>query len=62
MVQRLFVQSAPLVVDIMLATPESREAISRLGNAYSGLAKLIQQGDRDALIDEFQATYDFFQR
>jgi prephenate dehydrogenase len=60
MVQRLFVQSAPLVVDIMLATPESRGAISRLGNAYSGLAKLVQQGDRDALIDEFQATHDFF--
>jgi prephenate dehydrogenase len=62
MVQRLFVQSAPLVVDIMLATPESCEAISRLGNTCSRLAKLIQQGDRDALINEFQITHDFFQR
>jgi prephenate dehydrogenase/chorismate mutase/prephenate dehydrogenase len=62
MVQRLFAQSAPLVVDIMLATPESREAIARLGNTYSGLAKLIQQGDRDALINEFRATDHFFQR
>jgi prephenate dehydrogenase/chorismate mutase/prephenate dehydrogenase len=62
MVQRLFVQSAPLVVDIMLATPESRERISRLGNTYSRLAKLIQQGDRDALIKEFQITHNFFQR
>ncbi len=62
MVQRLFVQSAPLVVDIMLATPESRERISRLGNAYSRLAKLVQKGDRDALINEFQITHDFFQR
>lgn len=60
MVQRLFVQSAPLIVDIMLASPESCEAISRLGNAYSGLAKLVQQGDRNALIEEFQATQNFF--
>lgn len=62
MVQRLVVQSAPLVVDIMLATPESRERIFRLGNTCSRLAKLIQQGDRDALINEFQITHNFFQR
>lgn len=62
MVQRLFVQSAPLIVDIILATPERRAAIARLGNVYCQLAQLVQQGDREALIGEFQAAQDFFDR
>lgn len=60
MVKRLFVQSAPLIVDIILASPERRAAIARLGNVYGQLAQLVQQGDREALIDEFQAAQVFF--
>lgn len=58
-VSRLFTQSAPLVVDIMLATPERREAINRLANTYNRLAQLIVQNDRDALIKEFKESYHF---
>ena len=59
MVQRLFVQSAPLIVDIILATPERRRAIARLASIYSQLAQLVVQGDREALIAQFEAAQDF---
>jgi prephenate dehydrogenase len=62
MLQRLFMQSAPLVVDIILATPESRAAIARLGNISCKLAQLVQQGDQEALIREFEAASHFFQK
>ncbi|MBX9253102.1 bifunctional chorismate mutase/prephenate dehydrogenase [Desmonostoc muscorum CCALA 125] len=58
-VSRLFTQSAPLVVDIMLATSERREAIGRLASTYNRLAQLIIQNDRDTLIREFKATHSF---
>jgi prephenate dehydrogenase len=58
-VSRLFSQSAPLVVDIMLATPERREAIKRLAATYNRLAQLIIQNDRDTLIREFKAAHSF---
>ncbi|MBD2500527.1 bifunctional chorismate mutase/prephenate dehydrogenase [Anabaena azotica] len=58
-VGRLFAQSAPLVVDIMLATPERREAIERLAITYNRLAQLIVENDRDTLIQEFKATHSF---
>jgi prephenate dehydrogenase len=60
MVTRLFVQSAPLVVDLLLATPERRNAIAKLANVYGKLAQLVKQGDRDALIEEFTAAHRFF--
>ncbi|MEH2228235.1 MAG: bifunctional chorismate mutase/prephenate dehydrogenase [Nostoc sp.] len=56
-VSRLFSQSVPLIVDIMLATPERHEAIYRLANTYNRLAQLILQNDRDTLIREFKAAY-----
>ena len=59
-VSRLFAQSAPLVVDIILATPERRQAIARLANTYSRLAQLVNEGDRDALLREFQTAQSFF--
>lgn len=62
MVERLFVQSAPLIIDIILATPERRAAIARLAKLYSQLAELVIQGDREALIKEFEAAQDFFSR
>ncbi|MEA5602797.1 bifunctional chorismate mutase/prephenate dehydrogenase [Nostoc sp. UHCC 0252] len=58
-VGRLFSQSAPLVVDIMLATSERREAIGQLAIAYNRLAQLVIQNDRDTLIQEFKATHSF---
>ncbi|MGF1486508.1 MAG: bifunctional chorismate mutase/prephenate dehydrogenase [Prochloraceae cyanobacterium] len=61
-VTRLFAQSAPLIVDIILATPERHQAISKLANTYSRLAELVNQGDRDGLILEFQRAQNFFAR
>jgi len=61
-VSRLFAQSAALIVDIILATPERHQAISKLANTYSRLAKLVEQGDRDGLILEFQRAQNFFAR
>ncbi len=60
LVSRLFSQSAPMVVDIMLNSPERRDAITRLAKTYSRLAELIEQQDRDALIQEFQLASSFF--
>ena len=60
MVSRLFAQSPSLVIDIMLATQERREAIERLANTYSRLAQLVVYNDRDALIREFEATRSVF--
>ncbi|WP_248277798.1 bifunctional chorismate mutase/prephenate dehydrogenase [Brasilonema sp. UFV-L1] len=56
-ISRLFAQSAPLIVDIMLATPERQQAICRLANTYNRLAQLVMQGDRDTLIHEFKTAH-----
>lgn len=60
MVTRLFAQHAPLVVDIMLATEERREAIGRLASTYERLAQLVMHNDRDTLIGEFKAGMSCF--
>ncbi|MBR8838002.1 MAG: bifunctional chorismate mutase/prephenate dehydrogenase [Stigonema ocellatum SAG 48.90 = DSM 106950] len=59
-VKRLFAQSPHLCVDIMLATEERCQAIARLANTYSYLAKLVAKKDRAALIQEFETTQSFF--
>ena len=59
MVQRLFCQSAPLIVDIMLATPERSATISKMSDVFCHLAQLVKQGDRQALLDEFEAVREF---
>lgn len=59
-VGRLFAQSAPLIVDIMLATKERREAINKVASTYNKLARLVIQGDRETLIHELQTAQDFF--
>lgn len=61
MVQRLFTQSAPMIVDIMLASPESRAAIAKLGSVCSRLAQLVEQGERSALIAEIESANNWFQ-
>ncbi|MBD0386736.1 MAG: bifunctional chorismate mutase/prephenate dehydrogenase [Nostoc sp. C3-bin3] len=60
-VKRLFSQNPNLCVDIMLATEERCNAISFLANTYSRLAKLVARKDRDALIQEFENTQNFFE-
>ncbi|MDZ8134250.1 MAG: bifunctional chorismate mutase/prephenate dehydrogenase [Nostoc sp. DedQUE04] len=59
MASRMFTQSASMVVDIMLATPERRAAISRLASTYDRLAQLIIQNDRETLIQEFKLAHSF---
>lgn len=55
MISRLLTQSAPMVIDIMLATPESRQAIEQLADTYCRLAQLVREGRREELIAEFGA-------
>jgi prephenate dehydrogenase/chorismate mutase/prephenate dehydrogenase len=55
MISRLLTQSAPMVIDIMLATPESRQAISKLADTYHRLAQLVREDKREELIAEFGA-------
>ncbi|MDZ7967919.1 MAG: hypothetical protein RM368_23675 [Nostoc sp. DedSLP03] len=59
MASRIFTQSASMVVDIMLATPERRAAISRIASTYHRLAQLIIQSDRETLIQEFKLAQSF---
>lgn len=54
-IARLLTQSAPMVIDIMLATSESRQAIAQLADTYSRLAQLVREGRREELIAEFGA-------
>jgi prephenate dehydrogenase/chorismate mutase/prephenate dehydrogenase len=56
-VSRLFAQSAPMIVDIMLATKERREAICKLANTYNQLAQLVIENDRDALVHKFKEAH-----
>jgi prephenate dehydrogenase/chorismate mutase/prephenate dehydrogenase len=53
-VGRMFAQDAGLYVEIMLATPERREAIGRLASTYARLAEIAERGDRGALVSEFE--------
>lgn len=62
MVESLFAQSAPLIVDIILATQERREAIINLASTYNRLALLVGEGDRETLINEFQNAQNLFQK
>ena len=55
MISRLLTQSAPMVVDIMLATAESRQAIGKLADTYQRLAQLVEADKREELIAEFGA-------
>lgn len=51
---RLFAQDSKLYTEIMLATPERREAIARLGRSFAKLAALAESGDADAVAAEFE--------
>ena len=56
MIGRLFAQDAWLYVDIMMATSERKEAITRLAATYTRLAEAVAGGDRDALMAEFDSV------
>jgi prephenate dehydrogenase/chorismate mutase/prephenate dehydrogenase len=56
MIGRLFAQDAWLYVDIMMATSERKEAITRLAETYTRLARAVAGGDRDALMAEFDSV------
>lgn len=60
MIGRLFAQDAELYVEIMLASQERLTAISQLSETYQRLARLIQEGDRTALLAEFAAARPAF--
>lgn len=59
-ISRLVAQDAALYIDILLASEERRDAVCRLVETYSRLADLIKQGDRAALIAEFENTRESF--
>jgi len=61
-VSRLLAQSAALYVDILLASDERCEAIERLVKTSARLAKLLAQGDRAALITEFETAHKAFEQ
>ena len=59
-VSRLVAQDAALYVDILLASEERCEAIGRLVSTCDRLASLLAQGDRAALIAEFEDAREAF--
>ena len=59
-ISRLVAQDAELYVDIMIASKDRSDAINRFAKTYERLATLIAQGDRTALIAEFEATREKF--
>ncbi len=60
LISRLFAQDASLYIDIMLASPERSEAIARLTKTSERLATLLAQGNRVALLAEFEAAREAF--
>ncbi|MEC4817202.1 MAG: bifunctional chorismate mutase/prephenate dehydrogenase [Scytonema sp. PMC 1069.18] len=59
-IKRLFAQNPNLCMDIMLASPDRCQTIVRLADTYNRIAKLVVRGDREALIEEFEAAQSFF--
>ncbi|MBF2065414.1 MAG: bifunctional chorismate mutase/prephenate dehydrogenase [Calothrix sp. C42_A2020_038] len=58
--KRLLNQNPQLCVDIMLATQERCQAIKSLAETYIRLAELVENQDREALIQEIETTQTFF--
>ena len=56
---RLFAQDASLYLNVMLPG-ERPQVIRRLAATYSRLAELVKEGDRAALIKEFEVACSFF--
>ena len=60
LVSRLFGQDGALYVDIMLATPDRKQAIRQLADTFVRLAERVEAGDRAGLIAEFEAATTTF--
>jgi prephenate dehydrogenase/chorismate mutase/prephenate dehydrogenase len=60
MIGRLFAQDASLYIDIMLASESRCQAIRRLADTFKRLAECIAQGNRAALVEEFEAAREIF--
>ncbi|GAX45620.1 prephenate dehydrogenase [Tolypothrix sp. NIES-4075] len=60
LVSRLFTQDVSLHINIMLASEDRRQAISKLANTYSRLAHLVVQKDQAAIKREFEKSYGVF--
>lgn len=60
LVSRLFTQDVSLHINIMLASEDQRQAISKLANTYSRLAHLVVQKDQAAIKREFEKSYGVF--
>ncbi len=61
LVSRLFAQDAALPLDLMLSSPDHRQAICTLADTYSRLAQLVVQEDQDTLEQAFESTKQVFQ-
>ncbi len=60
LISRLFAQAGDLSMDIMLAAPDRPEAIQRLVQTCDRLAQYLAQGDRSALLAEFETARESF--
>lgn len=62
MTGRIFAQSAELYADIVFATEERRQLLSRFLDHHQKLAKMVENDDKEGFIKEFEAVTDFFGR
>ncbi|MBW4541847.1 MAG: bifunctional chorismate mutase/prephenate dehydrogenase [Myxacorys chilensis ATA2-1-KO14] len=60
LINRLFAQDASLYIDIMLASPDRCEAITRLTKTSDRLANLLAQENRAALMAEFEVARETY--
>jgi chorismate mutase/prephenate dehydrogenase len=59
MVGRLFAQEPALYADIILAQPNNLRMIKRYHQQFSDAITLLENGDRDAFIKQFEAVTDW---
>ena len=60
MVGRLFAQDPVLYADIILSNKRNLDIIERYSSEISRAIELLKKGDREAFIEEFRMTKDFF--
>ena len=60
MVGRLFAQDPVLYADIILSNKRNLDIIERYAEEIEGAIRLLKQGDRDAFIEQFRMTKEFF--
>lgn len=57
---RIFAQKAELYADIVLASPERRQLLVAFFDHHRRLTEMVEQGDREGFIREFEAIGDYF--